>query len=86
MRGVVTVFVVVVALVAFVLFAPAAIEGVGENVKDHLPDTETGSMGEGVIDNLYTSIFVYIPLVMLFGFGVWAVTWYLRRQRTIGRV
>ena len=82
MRGIVMVFVVVVFLIAYMLFAPAAIEGVGESVK------EVGDLSESEeanIDAFYTALFVRIPLVAFFGIVAIAAAWYIRRQLTVTR-
>lgn len=83
MRGVMTIFMVVIFLVIYSLWAPAMVEGVGEKVKETgmLDDSE-----EAIIDDWYDALFVKIPLVLLFGFGVWSTVWYIKRQQTTGRI
>lgn len=69
-------------LIITMVFAPAMIEGVGEEVKTF--DT-VDTQGQDTIDDIYTAVFVRIPLVLIFGMGLWGVVWYIRRQRLIGR-
>ncbi len=83
MRGVITVVIVAVFMVMYMLFAPAAVEGPGEAIKD---TGKLDSSEESIIDSLYDSLFKWIPLVVLGGMTVWAVAWYLREQLIIGRV
>lgn len=82
MRGVVVFFMTLFAVVVMMLFAPPLLEGVGENVKQF---DSVDQQGEDTIDDLYTSIFVWIPMVLVFGFGVWGIAWYIRRNKVIGR-
>lgn len=83
MRGVIAVFLIAVFLVVYMLGAPAAVEGVGEAVKDQpiISDAQAEN-----IDAFYDSLFMWIPLVLMFGMAAWAVVWYVRQQLIIGRV
>lgn len=83
MRGIATVLLVAFFMVAYMVAAPAAVEGVGEFVKDQ-PVLEQSDID--VIDSMYDSLFMWIPLVVLFGMPVWAIVWYIRKQVIIGRV
>lgn len=83
MRGVVNLMFVAVSLVAVTLFAPAAIEGVGEAV------IQTGSLSAAQEENVrafYDAIFIQIPLVAFFGTLAFAIAWYIRRQVTVNEV
>lgn len=82
MRGVVVFFMTLFAVVVMMLFAPPVIEGVGENVKTF---DSVDQQGQDTINDIYTSVFVWIPMVFVFGFGVWGVAWYIRRNKVIGR-
>ena len=75
-------FVVTVFLIGYILFAPAAVEGVGESV------IEVGDLSESEEQNIeafYTALFVRVPLVAFFGIVAIAVAWYIRRQLTVTR-
>lgn len=82
MRGVVMFFLTLFTVVVMMLFAPPMIEGVGEDVKDF--DT-VDSDDAGTIDEIYVAVFRWIPMVLIIGFGVWGIAWYVRRNRVIGR-
>lgn len=82
MRGVVTFFMVTFVVVVMMLVGPPVLEGVGEEVKDH-PTVD--QQGQDTIDDLYTAVFVWIPMVLVFGFGTWGIAWYIRRNRVVGR-
>ena len=82
MRGVVVFFMTLFAVVVMMLFAPPLIEGVGEEVKGY---ESVDQQGQDTINDIYTSVFVWIPMVFVFGFGVWGVAWYIRRNKVIGR-
>lgn len=80
MRGVVDAIFVTVFLVGYTIFAPAAIEGVGEAVID------TGTLDASqvaIVESFYRSLFIQVPLVAFFGVIGFAAAWYLRRQATI---
>lgn len=80
MRGVVNVMLVSVTLVAMMIFAPAAIEPIGETVID------IGSLSEAQEQNVtafYDAIFVRIPLVAFMGVFAFGVAWYIREQITV---
>jgi len=80
MRAVVNLMFLTVFLVGFSVFAPAAIEPIGQAVID------TGSLTsaqEATIQSFYSAVFVQIPLVAFFGIVAFGVAWYLRRQITI---
>lgn len=82
MRGIVMVFILVFMLVAYMLFAPAAIEGVGEAVIDV---GDLSASEEANIEAFYTALFIRVPLVAFFGTVAIAAAWYIRRQATIRR-
>lgn len=82
MRGVVVFFLTLFVVVVMMLVGPPVIENVGEEVKTY---DSVDQQGKDTIDDLYTSVFVWIPMVLVFGFGVWGVAWYIRRNRVIGR-
>lgn len=82
MRGLVVFFVALFAAVVLVLIAPPALEGVGEEVKTY---DSVDQQGQDTINDLYTAVFRWIPMILVFGFGVWGVAWYIRRNRVIGR-
>lgn len=82
MRGLVVFFMTVFVVVVMMLVAPPAIEGVGEEVKQF---DSVDQQGVDTIDDMYKAVFVWIPMVFVFGFGVWGVAWYIRENRVIGR-
>jgi len=67
-------------LAAFTLFAPAAIEGVGEFV------LATGTLSaeqESIVKDLYRAVFIQVPLVAFFGSLAFGVAFYIRRNVTL---
>lgn len=82
MRGVVVFFITLFAVVTMMLVGPPLLEGVGEEVKGY---DAVDQQGVDTINDLYTAVFVWIPMILVAGFGVWGVAWYIRRNRVIGR-
>jgi hypothetical protein len=70
-------------MVAFFLVGIPAIEGVGENVKDY-DSVNSEFDGTGMINNIYKSVFQWVPLIFLGGMMLWAVLWYFQRERFAG--
>jgi len=82
MRGVINLMFVAAFLVAFTIFAPAAIEPVGQAVID------TGSLTTAQTENVrsfYDALFIQVPLVAFFGVLAFGVVWYVRRQITVSQ-
>ena len=89
MRGIVTVIVVGFdALLLFGVFAPALLEPVAEVVVNNeaVANSETfGETSTSVRDGLFSTIFLWGPLMTLGAAVVFAVRWYLRREQITGR-
>lgn len=79
MRGVVTIVLVMFTLAIVLLVGVAALEPVGEFAKDR--DSIDTVNGSDKIDTTYDVVFKWMPLMLLAGFGVWGVAWYIRRER-----
>ena len=81
MRGLITLFFTVLAVVVLVgVVGIPMIEGVGETVKSHTVIDNID--GESTIDNIYQAMFVRVPLILVFGMFAWGCIWYIRRQQT----
>ena len=81
----IVVLLVVFSMVMYFMVGIPAIEGVGENVKQYDSIDESFD-GSGIIDRIYKAVFMWVPLVFVGGMGVWAVAWYLNRERFSGRI
>lgn len=82
MRGVVVFTIALFSAVALLVVGAPLIEGVGEEVRSY--DTVDGQDAQ-TIDDMYTAVFRWIPMIITVGFGVWGVAWYIRKQRLIQR-
>lgn len=80
MRAVVVLVVVLFSLAMVQLFASAAVEPVGEEVKDWVPDKY-----DSTINSVYDAVFKWSILIFGGGMMVWALRWYIRRERFVGR-
>ena len=81
MRGLITLFFTVMAVVVLVgVVGIPMIEGIGESVKTY--GTIDTIDGESTIDNIYQALFVRVPLILVFGMFAWGCMWYIRRQQT----
>lgn len=86
MRGIVVAIVIVFVMTAYMLVAPAAIEAPADHVTDQSEINNQHYNGEDIIDDIKTAVFIRVPLLMLFGFGVvFPVGWYLKREGFLGR-
>lgn len=83
MRGVVVVLIAVFTAALALFVAGATIAPVGDHVIEH---ADTSAIdGESTIQSLYDTVFIWVPLVLIGGMALWAVAWYLRRERFVGR-
>lgn len=86
MRGIATVIMVgFISILLFGVFAPAAVEPIGEFVVDDPTVQDSEIDAEGFQQNLYSVLFVWAPLLVLASGVVFAVRWYLKRERITGR-
>lgn len=83
MRAVATVIMIALLMIAYFLVGIPAIEGIGEPVKEY-DSVDAEFDGSGIIDNIYQSVFLWVPLIFLGGMMIWAVLWYLQRERFAG--
>jgi ABC-type sulfate transport system permease subunit len=86
MRGaIVAIITIFVALIAMFV-AGASVEPLGEHVKQY-DSIDDGSLeGTQVINDTYKVVFQWAPMILIFGIsGVWAIAWYIRRERFRGR-
>lgn len=85
MRGVVVALVVIFSMAMVLFVAGASVEPLGEHIKGYSSIDEGEMQGTSVINDVYDTVFIYSPLIMIFGIPVvWATAWYLRRERFIG--
>lgn len=82
MRGVTTIVTVVVLLAMYQLVAGAVIEPVGNSVNDAHDWQDVD--GEGITNTTYDVVYKWVPLVVFAGMLMWAVAYYLRRERHVG--
>lgn len=75
---IISVFVVLLGLMVGI----AAIEPVAEEVKSF---DSVDSQDSSTIDDVQTAVFEYMPLIVIGGLSLWALRWYLRRERFVGR-
>lgn len=86
MRGIATVIIVgFISILLFGVFAPAAIEPIGEFVVNDPTVQDSAIDADGFQQDLYSVLFVWAPLLVLASGVVFAVRWYLRRERITGR-
>jgi uncharacterized membrane protein YjgN (DUF898 family) len=86
MRGIATVIIVgFVSILLFGVFAPAAVEPIGEFVVNDPTVQDSEIDAKGFQQNLYSVLFVWAPLLVLASGVVFAVRWYLKRERITGR-
>lgn len=86
MRGIATVIMVgFISILLFGVFAPAAVEPIGEFVVDDPTVQDSEIDADGFQQNLYSVLFVWAPLLVLASGVVFAVRWYLKRERITGR-
>ena len=86
MRGIATVIVVgFISILLFGLIGPAIVEPIVDVVISDQAVQDSVIDGQGIADNMLTSLFVWIPLFVM-GAGVTsAVVWYLRKERVSAR-
>jgi uncharacterized membrane protein YjgN (DUF898 family) len=86
MRGIVTVIIVgFISILLFGVFAPAAVEPIGEFVVNDPTVQDSEIDAKSFQQNLYSVLFVWAPLLVLASGVVFAVRWYLKRERITGR-
>lgn len=78
---IISVFIVLLGLMVGI----AAIEPVADAVTQ-FDSIDNGPLeGTSVIDDVQTTVFEYMPLIVIAGLTLWAFRWYLRRERFVGR-
>lgn len=86
MRGIATVIMVgFISILLFGVFAPAAVEPIGDFVVNDPTVQDSEIDADGFQQNLYSVLFVWAPLLVLASAVVFAVRWYLKRERITGR-
>jgi uncharacterized membrane protein YjgN (DUF898 family) len=86
MRGIATVIMVgFISILLFGVFAPAAVEPIGDFVVNDPTVQDSEIDADGFQQNLYSVLFVWAPLLVLASGVVFAVRWYLKRERITGR-
>jgi hypothetical protein len=84
-RAAVTFLFVMFTVIIGLMIGIPMMEGVGEEVKTY-DSVDESFDGSGMIDRLYQSVFVLVPLTLVGGFGLYAVMYYYRRESiAIGR-
>lgn len=84
MRGVVVVLITIFVAATAIFVAGAAVEPLGEHIKGYDSIDEGPLSGTSVIDTTYDVVFVYAPMIIVFGMLIWAVAWYVRKERFVG--
>lgn len=83
-RGVIVVIFTIFLMIVGLLVATAAIEPIGDQA-EKFDSIDDGPLdGTNIIDDVKTSVFEYMPLIVIGGIILWAFRWYLRRERFIG--
>jgi len=86
MRGIGAVIITAfVALLLFGVFAPAALEPIGQFVVNNPTVQNSAIDAQGIWDGLRRVVFIWAPLFVLASSVVFAVRWYLNRERLVGR-
>lgn len=86
MRAIAVVFTTVFLAIIMFVVVGAAVEPLGESFKQ-FDEIDNGELeGTSVINSTYFILFVAGPMTLIAGIGVWAVAWYLRRERFTGRI
>lgn len=86
MRGIATVIVVAfIAVIMFALVAPAIVEPVAEVVLADQAVQDSVIDGDGIVDNMLSSLLVWVPLFVMGSGVVSAVVWYFRKERVSAR-
>lgn len=75
-----------ISLLLFGVFAPAALEPIGQFVVNNPTVQNSPIDAQGMWDGLRRVIFIWGPLFVLGAGVVWAVRYYLQRERLVGRV
>lgn len=87
MRGIGVVIITgFISLLLFGVFAPAALEPIGQFVVSNEVVQDSTIDAQGMWDGLRRVIFIWAPLFVLGSGVVWAVRYYLQRERLVGRV
>jgi len=86
MRGIgVVIITAFTALLLFGVFAPAALEPIGQYVVNDPTVQASPIDAAGMWDGLRRVIFIWAPLFVLGAGVIWAVRYYLQRERLVGR-
>lgn len=87
MRGIGVVIITgFISLLLFGVFAPAALEPIGQFVVSNEVVQDSTIDAQGMWNGLRRVIFIWAPLFVLGSGVVWAVRYYLQRERLVGRV
>lgn len=81
-RVVATLVVIIFLTGVFMVMAPPGIEQVGSTVESNSAVAELGLTD--VVGNLYTILFVGVPLLIIGGFLLWGILRLTRRERVTG--
>lgn len=83
-RAVVLVAMTIFAVAILLLLGTAAIQPVGEDIKDIGDNLDTVN-GATTIDSVYDAVFIYVPLMLIGGIVVFGSALILFRERFTGR-
>lgn len=75
-----------VSLLLFGVFAPAALEPIGQFVVSNPTVQASPIDAQGMWNGLRRVVFIWAPLFVLGSGVIWAVRYYLQRERLVGRV
>lgn len=84
MRGVLAALFVLFVTILIMFVAIPSVEGVGETVKTY-GSIDQEMDGTGMINDIYKAVFQWVPLLMVGGFLVYGIAWYLHQERFTGR-
>jgi len=86
MRGIgVMIITAFTSLLLFGVFAPAALEPIGQFVVSNPTVQASAIDAQGMWNGLRRVVFIWAPLFVLGAGVVWAVRYYLQRERLVGR-
>lgn len=87
MRGIAVVIVTVfTSAILFGVFAPAALEPIGQAVTSYDAVQNSVIDGKGLFNSLKQVILIWAPIITIGASIVFAIRYYLNRERFVGRV